>query len=40
MVTTLKYDNPDYELKYRQIQVTGKRTGQINNIGYEWYIGS
>ena len=38
----LKYDNPDHKikLKIRQFQVMGKSTGQINNIGYKWYIGS
>ena len=42
MVKILKYDNPDHKIKIkiRQIQVVGKRTGQINNTGYEWYIGS
>ena len=41
MVKTLTYDNPDYKikLKIRQFQVMGKSTGQINNTGYEWYIG-
>ena len=42
MVKILKYDNPDHKikLKIRQFQVMGKSTGQINNIGYKWYIGS
>ena len=42
MVKTLAYDNPDHKtkLKIRQFQVMGKSTGQINNTGYEWYIGS
>ena len=42
MFKILKYDNPYHEikLKIRQIQVLGKSTGQINNTGYEWYIGS
>ena len=42
MVKILKYDNPYHKikLKIRQIQVSGKSTGQINNTGYEWYIGS
>ena len=42
MVKILKYDNPDHKikLKIRQFQVMGKTTGQINNIGYKWYIGS
>ena len=41
MVKILKYDNPYHKikLKIRQIIVLGKSTGQINNIGYEWYIG-
>ena len=42
MVKILKYDNPDHKikLKIRQFQAMGKSTGQINNIGYKWYIGS
>ena len=42
MVKILKYDNPDHKikLKIRQFQVMDKSTGQINNIGYKWYIGS
>ena len=42
MVKILKYDNPDHrkKLKIRQLHVMGKRTGQIKNIGYKWYIGS
>ena len=42
MIEILKYDNPDHKikLKIRQIQVLGESTGQINNTGYEWYIGS
>ena len=42
MVKTLTYDNPDHKIKQktRQFQVMGKSTGQINNTGYEWYIGS
>ena len=46
MVKILKYDNPDHKikLKIRQFQVMdgvmGKSTGQINNIGFKWYIGS
>ena len=42
MVKILKYDNPDHKIKLRirQIQVLRKSTGQINNTGYEWYIGS
>ena len=36
------YDNPDHKikLKIRQFQVMAKSTRQINNTGYEWYIGS
>ena len=42
MVKILKYDNPYHKMKpkIRQIQVLGKSTWQINNAGYEWYIGS
>ena len=42
MVKTLTDDNPDHKikLKIRQFQVIGKSTRQINNTGYEWYIGS
>ena len=42
MVKTLTCDNPDHKIKAknRQFQVMGKSTGQINNTGYEWYIGS
>ena len=42
MAKILKYDNPEHKikLKIRQFQVMGKSTGQINNIGYKWYIGS
>ena len=42
MVKILKYDNPYHKIKLtiRQIQVLDKSTGQINNTGYEWYIGS
>ena len=42
MVKILKHDNPDHKIKpkTRQVQVMGKSTGQINNIGYKWYIGS
>ena len=42
MVKALTYDNPDHKikLKIRQFQVMGKSTRQINNTGYEWYIGS
>ena len=42
MVKILKYDYPDHKIKLtiRQTQVLGKSTGQINNTGYEWYIGS
>ena len=42
MAKILKYDNPDHNIKIkdRQFQVMGKNTGQINNTGYEWYIGS
>ena len=42
MVKILKYDNPDHKikLKIRQFQVMGESTGQINNTGYEWYIGN
>ena len=42
MAKILKYDNPDHKIKpkIRQFQVMGKSTGQINNIGYKWYIGS
>ena len=38
MVKILKYDNPDHKmkLKIQQFQVMGKRTGQINNIGYKF----
>ena len=41
MVKTLTYDNPDHKikLKIRQFRVMGKSTEQINNTGYEWYIG-
>ena len=33
---------PDHKikLKIRRFQVMGKSTGQINTIGYKWYIGS
>ena len=43
MVKVLTYDIPDHKmkLKIRQFQVMGKKnTRQINNTGYEWYIGS
>ena len=42
MAKIIKYDNPDHkiELTIRKIQVLGKSTGQFNNTGYEWYIGS
>ena len=42
MVKILKYDNPYHKIKpkIRQIEVLGESTGQINNTGYEWYIGS
>ena len=42
MAKILKYDNPDHKikLKIRQFQVMGNSTGQINNIGYKWCIGS
>ena len=42
MVKTPTYDNPDHKIKPKtlQFQVMGKSTGQINNTGYEWYIGS
>ena len=42
MIKILKYYNPDHKIKQkiRQIQVMGKSTGQINNTGYAWYIGS
>ena len=42
MVKIPKYDNPDYKikLKIRQFQLMDKSTGQINNIGFKWYIGS
>ena len=42
MVKILKYGNPDHKtkLKTRHIQVKVKSTRQINNTGYEWYIGS
>ena len=42
MAKILKYDNLDHKikLKIRQFQVMGKSTGQINNIGYKWHIGS
>ena len=42
MVKALTYDIPDHKikLKTRRFQVMGKNTRQINNTGYEWYIGS
>ena len=42
MVKILKYDNPDHKIKLKigQFHVMRKSTGQINNIGYKWYIGS
>ena len=42
MVKILKYDNQDHKIKMKiqQFQVMGKSTGQINNIGYKWYISS
>ena len=35
-----RFTDHKIKLKLRQIQVLGKSTGQINNTGYEWYIGS
>ena len=42
MVKILTYDNPDHKIKLKILlfQVIGKSTGQINNIGYKWYIRS
>ena len=43
MAKVLTNDIPGYKikLKIRQLQVMGKKyTRQINNTGYEWYIGS
>ena len=42
MAKALTYDIPDHKikLKIRQFQVMRKNTRQINNTGYEWYIGS
>ena len=39
MVKILKYGNPDFKNKIRQIQVMGKSTGQVNSARYKWYIG-
>ena len=40
MVKALTYDNENKSKKTRQFQVMGKSTRQINNTGYEWYMGS